>query len=644
MTIEAQELLAQWVSDRSEPAFRELVRRYFDLVYSTAVRLVDGDTHRAEDVAQIVFCDLAGKAAKLSGQAMLGGWLHRHTCFVARTVMRGERRRRARERQAVEMNALNETGESVLARVAPILDEAINELGADDRDAILLRFFERRNLRSVGEALGMTENAAQKRVMRALQGLGVSLQRRGVVLSGAALASGLAVGAVRAAPGGLALSVAGGVLAGLGGTGVMGPTGVKLALMAKLKLVIAGALVMAALITLFLWQHPRRVAAGIQNPSSGRQLDQAAEAGATGPEPGSPYTPPPSPASLAAEAPPQRAVRPDGGDAGFSASKETSKEPGAGLAPPTVAAVKVPGSTVRLFPRSGSSVTIKGTSNIHDWQVEGSTIGGFVEVGSRSFPLEPGFSFRPGPVWTRAEISVPVRSLRSVDRDHKPYSDKMDEVMYQSLRSEQDPEIRYRVAELSLIGTTNSEHRVQFAFQSRGELAIAGVTNQITMPIFVLPLGGLQLNISGRAALKMSLFRVKPPAPENSSGRIKPGDEVTISFNWLVGPRETSDRQTDAKTAGPASPPAAEEVIPAGAIKFINLDLAQVLAVYAGLTQANLDIEEDIGSLPVLIRFTNTEPVTRAQAIALLDQVLLEQAGIVVTHPESTRAILRLRR
>src|SRR5437667_10909460 len=105
---DSQPLLAEYLRTGSEAAFRELVTRYLDLVYSTALRLVDGDTHRAEDVSQIVLAALARMAGKLSGSTMLGGWLHRHTCFVARTVMRGERRRHARERQAVEMNALND--------------------------------------------------------------------------------------------------------------------------------------------------------------------------------------------------------------------------------------------------------------------------------------------------------------------------------------------------------------------------------------------------------------------------------------------------------------------------------------------------------------------------------------------------------
>ena len=167
MMTDSQQLLADYAANGSERAFQELVARYVDLVYSTAIRLVEGDAHRAKDVAQTVFVDLARTAAKLSPNSMLGGWLHRHTCFVARTVMRGERRRQARERQAMEMSALDNHPDNALAEIAPVLDEAINELGADDRDAILLRFYERRNLRSVGEALGINENVAQKQIGRA---------------------------------------------------------------------------------------------------------------------------------------------------------------------------------------------------------------------------------------------------------------------------------------------------------------------------------------------------------------------------------------------------------------------------------------------------------------------------------------------
>ena len=108
---DSRTLLAEYVKDGSEPAFRELVGRYVDLVYSAAVRLVEEDRHLAEDVAQTVFADLARLARSLPKEVMLGGWLHRHTCFVAATLLRSERRRRARERQAVEMNALPDHSE-----------------------------------------------------------------------------------------------------------------------------------------------------------------------------------------------------------------------------------------------------------------------------------------------------------------------------------------------------------------------------------------------------------------------------------------------------------------------------------------------------------------------------------------------------
>ena len=251
--MDSQQLLVDYAKNGSETAFRELVSRYIDLVYSTAFRLVDGDSHRAQDVAQTVFMDLAQQALKLSGDAMLGGWLHRHTCFAAAKVLRGERRRQVRERQAVEMNALNAT-ETRLTELAPVLDEVIDELGDEDRKAILLRFYERRDLRSVGEALGSSENAAQKRVTRALNQLHSMLTRRGIALSAAALGTALAGEAVTAAPAGLAASIAGTALASAAAGG--GVTLLKILVMTKLKIgILSSAVIAGVAVSVLLLQH-----------------------------------------------------------------------------------------------------------------------------------------------------------------------------------------------------------------------------------------------------------------------------------------------------------------------------------------------------------------------------------------------------
>ena len=274
---DSRSLLIDYAENASEPAFRELVSRYIGLIYSAAVRLVDGDTHLAEDVAQTVFTDLSRQARTLSKSVMLGGWLHRHTCFVAAKTMRSNRRRQFRERQAVEMNAQQDHSAANFAQLAPILDEAINQLGAQDRAAILLRFFEQRDLRSVGEALGTSENAAQKRLTRALERLRTSLMRRGVTLSAAGLATALAGEAVTAAPIGVAISISSAALAGAAASGGTSLTLVKLMTMTKLKAGIVSTLVVAGVATPLVMQHQAQVNLHDENQSLRQRVDQLAQ-------------------------------------------------------------------------------------------------------------------------------------------------------------------------------------------------------------------------------------------------------------------------------------------------------------------------------------------------------------------------------
>ena len=94
---ESNHLLQRYVREHSEEAFGKLVDQYVGLVFSTALRRTHGDVHLAQDVAQNVFIALAHKAPLLTETPSLAGWLHRHTCFVASSLIRTERRRQNRE-------------------------------------------------------------------------------------------------------------------------------------------------------------------------------------------------------------------------------------------------------------------------------------------------------------------------------------------------------------------------------------------------------------------------------------------------------------------------------------------------------------------------------------------------------------------
>lgn len=214
-------LLRRYAQNRSEADFAELVRRHLNLVYSAALRQVNGDTHLAQDVTQLVFTDLARKASALAGHRVLAGWLFTSTRFAAAKLVRGEQRRRIREQEAELMPSPDPSASLDWERVRPVLDEALAELNEQDREAILLRYLEGRDFAQVGARLALSDNAARMRTDRAVDKLRGLLARRGVRSSTAALSLALANQAIVAAPAGLATTVTGAALAGAGTTATL---------------------------------------------------------------------------------------------------------------------------------------------------------------------------------------------------------------------------------------------------------------------------------------------------------------------------------------------------------------------------------------------------------------------------------------
>ena len=92
-------------------------------------------------------------------------------------------------------------------RLAPLLEEAMARLGPKERDAVVMRYFENSTVREVAAALGLHEDAAQKRVNRGTEKLREYFVRRGVQVSTTALLASIGTYAVQAAPAHLANTI-----------------------------------------------------------------------------------------------------------------------------------------------------------------------------------------------------------------------------------------------------------------------------------------------------------------------------------------------------------------------------------------------------------------------------------------------------
>jgi hypothetical protein len=194
-----------------------------------------------------------------------------------------------------------------------------------------------------------------------------------------------------------------------------------------------------------------------------------------------------------------------------------------------------PSAPVRYQAQStNTSVTIEGTSTFHDWDMKGPSIGGFLE-----FPAAVNFDTNqatlPGlkdgllPVSGRANILI--RTIHS-QVAHLP--EVMDGLMQDAMNQTNFPVIMYNVTELKLQQPRAAGQ--PFVFDAKGDLAIAGVTNKaVAFPVTIVPLDKTKIKISGTAKLKMTDYKVNPPAPNILGlGLMKCGDDVTIVFDWTL--------------------------------------------------------------------------------------------------------------
>lgn len=247
-------LIEEYAATRSETAFRELVDRHIDHVHSVAYRVMRNHA-LAADVAQQVFTKLATDHGKIPCHVSLPAWLHVKTRSLAIDMVRSEEARRRREQDFQLTAKMNEQDVSDWSELEPLIDEVIGSLPTKDRDAILLRFYQKKSHATVGQILGVSEDAARMRINRALEKVRAKLSSRGIATTTAALALTLPANAVTAAPPALAATVSStAVSAALAGAAASSGVSISSTLLSIAKTYIALITVLAVSAPVVVWQ------------------------------------------------------------------------------------------------------------------------------------------------------------------------------------------------------------------------------------------------------------------------------------------------------------------------------------------------------------------------------------------------------
>lgn len=240
------ELLKAYADHKDQGAFAQLVRRHSLWLYSAARRQL-GDDHLAEDATQAVFLLLSRRANSLRRYRYLSGWLFLALSYCIRNLKQQRSRRQRREQEAATMRPETLAPDAPWTEIAPLLESALGRLGRPDREAVLLRFYEQKPLAEVGRLLGVSEEAARKRVNRAVDRLRQHLAARGVEAQSLGLSALILARATESGPEGLVTRIVASVREGIGaGTagGIAQGAG-KMMVMAKVK--VAAVLIAASL-------------------------------------------------------------------------------------------------------------------------------------------------------------------------------------------------------------------------------------------------------------------------------------------------------------------------------------------------------------------------------------------------------------
>jgi polyisoprenoid-binding protein YceI len=168
-------------------------------------------------------------------------------------------------------------------------------------------------------------------------------------------------------------------------------------------------------------------------------------------------------------------------------------------------------SAERFAGTNGSVVKVEGTSSLHNWTIESTTIKGEISAPTPDNWNAP----------AKAIVTIPVTSIKSKHA-------RMDKLMADALKAKAHPQIRYEMMQATPSSVTASA----FVLETHGKLTIAGTTKDIAFNVRGSRNPDGSYTLVGEAPIKMTSFGIKPPTAMMNT--IKTGDDVTVTFRWVV--------------------------------------------------------------------------------------------------------------
>ena len=156
-----------------------------------------------------------------------------------------------------------------------------------------------------------------------------------------------------------------------------------------------------------------------------------------------------------------------------------------------------------------STLTVLGTSSLHDWHVTAEK-----QIGKISFK-----NIETGQI-EKCSVEIVAESLKSG-------KSVMDKNTYKALKTSTYKKISFQLAEIK---STTSKGNGIYTISSTGDLTISGTKKHLSLD-FTITISDSKIKLVGEKKIKMTDFKIEPP--KALLGTITTGDDITIKFSTI---------------------------------------------------------------------------------------------------------------